>query len=89
MEIKDFIKKTRNKWIKIQKNDFTIIENITSFVQIKNKNYVECYGYSISNSDGDVRELDTFFLTKDDISNNFTEIDSNDVEKEIQQMKGL
>ena len=89
MEIKEFIKKTRNKWIKIQKNDFTIIQNITSLKQIKNKSYVECYGYSISNFDGDIRELDTFFMTKDDISGNFIEIDSNDVEKEIHQIKGL
>lgn len=87
MKLSDFLKETLNKWVKIESDDFMIIQNITSFEPTKSPTMFKCVGKSVSKCEGDVLELDDFYMSKTHLDGTVNEISEEDAQKYIQSMK--
>lgn len=87
MNAKQFISETLNKWVKIENNETTIIQNIHEYRPTPSKNRFDCSGFSISNCEGEVIELNNFYMTDSHLKGKITELSEESAEKEIQAIK--
>lgn len=88
MKLQDFLEITANKWVKIQNSDTTIIQKVNSYERTSNPTRYDCTGYSISNPEGEVLELNNFYMTKEHQNGYVTELTEQEARQEIQAMKG-
>lgn len=86
MELKTFIKNNVGSWLKIEHDGVVIVQNITSYKSTNNPNIFDCTGYSISKVDGEVRELNNFFMTKYDMEGKITKLSPIESKTEIANM---
>lgn len=87
MRISEFMKETLNKWVKIENEEMTIIQNVKSYEPTKSPNMFKCKGVSVSNSEGETLELDEFYMSKYHLEGKITEISQDIAETQIQEMK--
>ena len=83
------MKETLNKWVKIESDDVTIIQNVKDYSPSEHKNVFECTGYSFSNAEGDNLELTEFYMTNYHLSGKITEISEQDASEYIKSALGV
>lgn len=86
MNLNDFMTSTLNKWVKLENNESTIIQNISEYKPTNVKNMYDCKGKSYSNVDNELIELDNFFMCNFHMNYTITEIPDNEVDEHIDNL---